>query len=65
MMTVKAQPTPLTIDIGRAFLLVIDMQNDFATKGGMFDRISSRSPAMLSFTNIVTAASIKPIWTTS
>src|ERR1700719_5015517 len=39
MMTVKAQPTPLTIDIGRTALLVVDMQNDFAAKGGMFDRM--------------------------
>jgi ureidoacrylate peracid hydrolase len=38
MVTVEAKPSPLTIDIGRTVLLVIDMQNDFAAKGGMFDR---------------------------
>ena len=38
MVTVEAQPSPLTMDLGRTALLVIDMQNDFATKGGMFER---------------------------
>jgi hypothetical protein len=33
-----ARPEPITIDPERAALLVIDMQNDFGTKGGMFDR---------------------------
>src|ERR1700692_3263939 len=39
MVTIEAQPSLLTIDIGRTVLLVIDMQNDFAAKGGMFDRM--------------------------
>ena len=38
MVTLEAEPTPFTFDIGRTVLLVIDMQNDFAAKGGMFDR---------------------------
>ena len=38
MVTVEAQPSPFAFDIGRTVLLVIDMQNDFATKGGMFER---------------------------
>jgi ureidoacrylate peracid hydrolase len=38
MVTVEAQPSPLTFDLGRTVLLVIDMQNDFAAKGGMFER---------------------------
>jgi ureidoacrylate peracid hydrolase len=38
MVTVEAQPSPFAFDIGRTALLVIDMQNDFAAKGGMFER---------------------------
>jgi len=37
-MLLDARPEPITIDPERAALLVIDMQNDFGTKGGMFDR---------------------------
>src|ERR1700719_3731107 len=37
-MLLDARPDPITIDTERAALLVIDMQNDFGTKGGMFDR---------------------------
>jgi ureidoacrylate peracid hydrolase len=36
--TIYARPEPITIDLGRAAVLVIDMQNDFGAKGGMFDR---------------------------
>ena len=36
-MLLDARPEPITIDPERAALLVIDMQNDFGTKGGMFD----------------------------
>jgi ureidoacrylate peracid hydrolase len=35
---VEARPTPISIDTGRTAVLVIDMQNDFGAKGGMFDR---------------------------
>jgi ureidoacrylate peracid hydrolase len=35
---VQARPEPLTIDIERTALIVIDMQNDFGSKGGLFDR---------------------------
>ncbi len=38
MVTLDAKPSPFTFDIGRTVVLVIDMQNDFAAKGGMFDR---------------------------
>jgi ureidoacrylate peracid hydrolase len=37
-MLLDARPEPITIDPERAALFVIDMQNDFGTKGGMFDR---------------------------
>jgi ureidoacrylate peracid hydrolase len=35
---VQATPEPLTVDIGRTALIVVDMQNDFGSKGGLFDR---------------------------
>ncbi|MBF6569510.1 MAG: isochorismatase family protein [Candidatus Binataceae bacterium] len=38
LVTVPARPEPLTIDLSRTGVLVIDMQNDFGSKGGMFDR---------------------------
>ena len=33
-----ARPQPLEVDVGRSAVLVIDMQNEFGSKGGMFDR---------------------------
>lgn len=38
LVTIKAKPEPITIDTTRSAALVVDMQNDFAAKGGMFDR---------------------------
>jgi ureidoacrylate peracid hydrolase len=38
IVSVEATPIPLNIDLAKTVLLVIDMQNDFASKGGMFDR---------------------------
>ena len=37
--SVEATPAPLTIDLAKTAVLVIDMQNDFGSKGGMFDRV--------------------------
>ena len=34
----EAKPGAVAIDTARAAVLVIDMQNDFGSKGGMFDR---------------------------
>lgn len=34
----KAKPNPLSLEMARTVILVVDMQNDFGTKGGMFDR---------------------------
>jgi ureidoacrylate peracid hydrolase len=34
----EAKPEPITIDLAMTAALVVDMQNDFAAKGGMFDR---------------------------
>lgn len=36
--TIEATPEPITIDTAQTALIVVDMQNDFGTKGGMFDR---------------------------
>ncbi len=38
LVTIEAKPGPITIDTARTAALVVDMQNDFAAKGGMFDR---------------------------
>ncbi len=36
--TLNAKPEPLAIEPRRAAVIVVDMQNDFGAKGGMFDR---------------------------
>ena len=36
--SIDAKPGPITIDPARTAALVVDMQNDFAAKGGMFER---------------------------
>ena len=36
--TIEARPEPITIDLKKTAVLVIDMQNDFGSTGGMFDR---------------------------
>jgi ureidoacrylate peracid hydrolase len=38
MATIEAKPDALTIDISKTAVIVVDMQNDFGAKGGMFDR---------------------------
>jgi ureidoacrylate peracid hydrolase len=37
LITVPTKPDPLKIDLKRAALIVVDMQNAFCAKGGMFD----------------------------
>ena len=34
----KAKPGSILIDPSKAAVIVVDMQNDFGSKGGMFDR---------------------------
>ena len=36
--TLDAKPDPVKIDTARTAVIVVDMQNDFGSKGGMFDR---------------------------
>lgn len=38
VVTVNARPEPLSIDVASTAVLVIDMQNDFGSVGGMFER---------------------------
>jgi len=38
MAKLDARPQPLELDLARTAVLVIDMQNDFGSAGGMFDR---------------------------
>lgn len=38
VVTLEAKPKPITIDTARTAVIVVDMQNDFGTKGGLFDR---------------------------
>jgi ureidoacrylate peracid hydrolase len=37
-MAIEAKPEPITIDTARTAVIVVDMQNDFCSKGGLFDR---------------------------
>ena len=50
MTTLNARPEPLAVDLKRTALIVVDMQNAFASKGGMFDLagfdISGAAPAI-------------------
>ncbi len=36
--TIQARPEPITIDPATTAVIVVDMQNDFGSKGGMFER---------------------------
>ena len=36
--TIEAKPEPITIDTALTAVIVVDMQNDFCSKGGLFDR---------------------------
>jgi ureidoacrylate peracid hydrolase len=38
LVTIEAKPGPTTIDLARAAVIVVDMQNDFGAEGGMFHR---------------------------
>ena len=44
MVTIEAKPDALTIDISKTAVIVVDMQNDFGAKGGMFTVLVSTSP---------------------
>jgi ureidoacrylate peracid hydrolase len=58
--TVEARPEPFPIDLSRAAILVIDMQNDFCSPGGGFDRagipIGAVRGTIPFISNVLTAA---------
>jgi len=35
--TIDARPGPIKIDLAKTAIIIVDMQNDFGSKGGMFD----------------------------
>ena len=35
---IQAKPNPISIDLARTAIIVVDMTNDFGAKGGMFER---------------------------
>jgi ureidoacrylate peracid hydrolase len=37
IVTIPAKPEPVKVDLARTAVVIVDMQNAFATKGGMFD----------------------------
>jgi len=39
IISMPAKPEPVNIDVSRTAVIVVDMQNAFATKGGMFDLV--------------------------
>src|SRR6478672_3239009 len=60
MVTLDAKPEPISIDPVRSAVLVVDMENDFAAKGGMFDRagvdISGAQKAIAPTAKVLVAA---------
>jgi len=58
--TLKARPEPVKIDLARTAVVVVDMQNAFASKGGMFDLvgqdISGAKSVIANNKKVITAA---------
>ena len=58
--TLDAKPEPIKIDTARTAVIVVDMQNDFGSKGGMFDRagidISGIQKAVAPTAKVLTSA---------
>ena len=66
---IMAKPDSIAIDTARTAVIVVDMENDFGSKGGMFDRaeidISMIQKVINPTSNVLAAArraSIKVIW---
>src|SRR5216117_2763244 len=38
LVTIEAKPGPIGVVLARTAIVVVDMQNDFGAKGGLFDR---------------------------
>src|SRR5438093_2322762 len=60
MVTLNAKPEPITINPARTAVIVVDMENDFVAKGGMFDRagadISGAQKAIAPTAKVLAAA---------
>jgi len=60
VVTLDAKPEPIAIDPARTAIIVVDMENDFAAKGGMFDRagvdISGAQKAIAPTAKVLAAA---------
>lgn len=60
MVNIDAKPEPISIDLIRSAVIVVDMENDFAAKGGMFDRagidISGAQKAIAPTAKVLAAA---------
>jgi ureidoacrylate peracid hydrolase len=60
MVTLDAKPEPIAIDPAHTAVTVVDMENDFAAKGGMFDRagidISGAQQAIAPTAKVLAAA---------
>lgn len=37
-LTIEAKPDPITVELAQSAVVVVDMQNDFCSKSGLFDR---------------------------
>jgi ureidoacrylate peracid hydrolase len=59
-LTIAARPGPITIDLAQTAVVVVDMQNDFGSEGGMFHRagidISPIRDAVASTADVLQAA---------
>lgn len=69
---IPASPAPISIDLSKTALIIVDMQNDFGAKGGMFERagvdISSIQNAVAPIVKVLAAArkaGMKVIYTKS
>ena len=60
MVSIDAKPEAISIDPTRSAVLVVDMENDFAAQGGMFDRagvdISGAQKAIPPIAKVLAAA---------
>jgi ureidoacrylate peracid hydrolase len=60
LVTLDAKPEPIAVDPARTAVIVVDMENDFAAKGGMFDRagvdISGAQKAVAPTAKVLAAA---------
>jgi ureidoacrylate peracid hydrolase len=65
MPRLNARPEPVEVDFSRAAVVVVDMQNGFASKGGMLDiagvDISGAPAVVKTIGNLVTAARVAGI----